>query len=224
MTGPASSADFPVSISGLTKRFGRRVLLEDVELVLAAGTVTALTGVSGVGKTTLLRFIAGLDAPDTGEIRIAGTLATAGSRILVPPHARGIAMVFQQPALWPHMNVVEHAGFGLPDIPDREKMALATLERLGIASLARSYPAELSGGEAARVALARALAPEPRCLLLDEPLAHLHADLRHDLAGIVSEATHANGTATLIVTHSPADLNGNADCCLRLEDGRLTTI
>lgn len=207
--------------SGLCKVYRDRAVLDHVALELSAGTVTALTGKSGAGKTTLLRLIAGLDAADAGDIHIAGKLATSGKSILCPPYARGVGMVFQQPALWPHMNVRDHAQFGLENPRDTERVD-EVLFLLGIVHLARAYPGQLSGGEASRVALARALTPSPHCLLLDEPFAHLHGSLRRDLAETIREATRTSGAATLIVTHTPDDLSGIAARRLHLEEGRLT--
>lgn len=216
----------PLRALGLSKAFAGRRVLQDVDLVLAPATVTALIGPSGVGKTTLLRILAGLDLPDAGRVLCRGDLATDGPRLLREPHDRGIGMVFQQPALWPHMSVGEQVAFGLWRLDERtaaerRDAALALAE---IAALAGAQPARLSGGEAARVALARALAPLPACLLLDEPLAHLDARLRRDLAATIRRAATETGAAVLIVTHTPDDLAGTVDRTLGLADGRLVAV
>ena len=212
-----------VRLFGVSRAFGGRDVLRGVALTLAPGSVTALTGPSGAGKTTLLRLIAGLDVPDEGEITLSGRPATSGRNLLLQPHERGIGMVFQQPALWPHMSVREQVEFGLVGLEDaavraRTDAALALAE---VAALADARPDRLSGGEAARVAIARALAPRPRCLLFDEPLAHLDAALRHGLAETIHRASRDTGAAVLIVTHTPEDLVGTVDQKLHLADGRL---
>lgn len=212
-----------VEAQALTMRFRGRAVLDAVDFVLLPGSVTALTGRSGEGKTTLLRLIAGLDNPDAGRILIAGALACEGPRAWLAPHRRGIGMVFQQAALWPHMSVVEHVRFGLGDMSagQAEARVAEVLGLVGIAHLAAERPARLSGGEAARVAIARALAPAPACLLLDEPLAHLHDKLRHDIARTIRAVADTSGAAVLFVTHTPADLDSIADRALHLEAGHL---
>jgi iron(III) transport system ATP-binding protein len=212
-----------VAIDGLAKAFGHRALLRNVDLRLVSGTVSALTGPSGTGKTTLLRLIAGLETADAGDIVIDGRLATSGRRLLLEPHQRGIGMVFQQPALWPHMNVRGQVMFGLADLDAAEAAARTevALRLAEVGHLATARPASLSGGEAARVALARALAPKPRCLLFDEPLAHLDGPLRRGLAATIRRITRETGATVLIVTHTPDDLSGVTDRVLRLVDGQL---
>lgn len=209
-----------VSVRGLTRRFRSRPVLDGLDLDLNPGTLSVLTGRSGCGKTTLLRLIAGLDAADAGEIRIGGQLASSPSPV-IPPHLRGVGMVFQQPALWPHMSVAENVRFGLHKHPAATERVDEVLSLVGIDGLANRLPAELSGGEAARAALARAIAPAPTCLLLDEPLAHLDAGLRHDLAVLLRRLTTLSGAATLFVTHTPEDLSGVQDFAWRMEDGIL---
>lgn len=214
-----------VAVRGLGLRRARRAVLEAVDLDLWPGTITMLTGRSGAGKTTLLRLIAGLEGACAGEVRIGGRLASAPGP-LIPPHRRGVGMVFQQPALWPHMTVAEHLRFALGDKAPAaaEARARQVLDLVGIAALAGKRPAELSGGEAARTALARAIAPQPACLLMDEPLAHLDAALRHDIAALLRDLTTATRAATLIVTHVPEDLASIADRALHLADGRLREV
>src|SRR5690606_34382950 len=147
-----------------------------------AGEILAVVGESGCGKSTLLRLIAGLDTPDQGEIRIGGRAVAAG-RVWVAPERRGVGMVFQDFALFPHMTVLGNIVFGLPSLPraERRARAEAMLELVDLAGYGERYPHQLSGGQQQRVALARALASEPSLLLLDEPFSNLDTALKRML-------------------------------------------
>ena len=168
----------------LTKRFAGVTALRGVSFEVGAGGVLLVVGPSGAGKSTLLRLVAGLEVPDEGRVRIGGELMS-GSGVVVPPHRRGLAFVFQRPTLWPHMSALDNValalvGRGLPR-RERRRRAAAALEQLHLAARLRAYPATLSGGELQRVGLARALVVGPRVLLLDEPFASLDAGLRQEL-------------------------------------------
>lgn len=212
-----------ISIEGICKSYESRTVLNGASLLLSEGEVVALTGPSGAGKTTLLRIIAGLDFPDAGTVRVGRDLATEGCRLLLAPHQRDIGMVFQEPALWPHMTVQEHVIFGLAAMSRAEARTRAkdVMEMTEISALAHARPSELSGGEKARVSLARALAPHPSVLLLDEPLANLHQSLRKDLAVTIHSIAQDTGAAVLIVTHSPADLANLNVRTIHLNGGNL---
>ncbi|HEY3190746.1 MAG TPA: ATP-binding cassette domain-containing protein, partial [Solirubrobacteraceae bacterium] len=169
-----------ITVRSLTKRFGDFTALDDVSLEVEEGSLTALLGPSGSGKSTLLRVIAGLEAPDDGAVTIEGADATR-----VPPQKRGIGFVFQHYAAFKHMTVRDNVAFGLrvrrrPRAEVRAKVG-ELLALVGLDGLADRYPAQLSGGQRQRMALARALAVEPRVLLLDEPFGALDAKVRAEL-------------------------------------------
>lgn len=199
---------------GLVHRAGGRPLLADLSFEVERGGRLAVVGPSGSGKTTLLRILAGLEAPEAGEVRLAGVLASAAGEVLVPPHRRGIGFAFQQPLLWPHLRVGANVAFGIHGATRAEARSRVAelLDRCGLGGCASRFPDELSGGEAARVALARALAPRPPLLLLDEPFASVEADLRDRLAGVVREQQAATGATLVYATHD--------DGVLRLLEGK----
>lgn len=188
-------------ITGLRKSFGPVPVLRGVDLVVPDGGLTAVLGPSGCGKTTLLRLIAGFDQPDSGTIEIAGRPATG------PAERRGIGYVTQEGNLFPHLTVARNITFGLPR---RERRAgervTELLEFVGLdASFADRRPHELSGGQQQRIALARALAPRPRVVLLDEPFSSLDAELRAGTGRAVADALAATSTTTVLVTHDQDD-------------------
>jgi iron(III) transport system ATP-binding protein len=174
----------------------------DVSFSLDKGEILALVGPSGCGKTTTLRLIAGFEQPDAGEVSI-GDRVVAGRKSFVPPEQRGVGMVFQEHALFPHLTVNANIGFGLSRLPKGEarKKTDAMLNLLGLQRLADRYPHEISGGERQRVALARALAPQPIVLLLDEPFSSLDADLRSQVREEVRVILKAVGATAIFVTH-----------------------
>ncbi len=163
-----------VQVCKIEKSYGVVKVLTDFSLSLEVGETLAILGPSGCGKTTLLRMLAGLDVPDDGEIYLAGQLAS-DRRVLLLPHQRHIGFVFQQPTLWPHMTVQQQLEFALPRLRTSEQRNWLHLlmEKTGISKLSQRYPDQLSGGQARRVAIARAFAARPTLLLLDEPLVNL---------------------------------------------------
>src|SRR6266545_82791 len=177
---PAGAATPAVEVAGVSRAFAGVRALDNVSLAIGRGEFFSLLGPSGCGKTTLLRIIAGLDLPDTGEVRLAGRDVTH-----TPAHRRPVNTVFQSYALFPHMTVRDNVAFGLRmkklPFPDIDRRVAAVMEKTSIAELAARRPAQLSGGQRQRVALARALANEPEVLLLDEPLAALDLKLRRQL-------------------------------------------
>jgi iron(III) transport system ATP-binding protein len=190
-----------ISVRNLSKRFQGKNALEEINFELAAGSRTAISGPSGSGKTTLLRLLAGLELPDQGEVHLDGILASRPGWALAP-HLRHIGMVFQSPALWPHMTLAENIMFGLASYAKseaRDRLA-ELLDSCALQGLENRYPDQISGGEARRAALARALAPDPDILLMDEPLTNLNPELKDDLLALIHRVTSA--VVTLIyVTH-----------------------
>jgi molybdate transport system ATP-binding protein len=176
--------------------------------------VTVVAGPSGSGKTTLLRCLAGLERPDSGHVRFADeTWCDMATRRLLPPQARGVGFMFQEPALFPHLSVADNVGYGLRThaVAARRRIVAGLLDRLGLSGLATRRPHELSGGEQQRVALARTLAPRPRLLLLDEPLSALDPDLRADVRHQLRDWLADCRTPVVLVTHDRADTELLAD-------------
>lgn len=205
-------------VEGLKKRYGGLEVLEGVDLSLYEGEILALLGPSGSGKTTLLRLIAGLERPDAGRVLLFGEEVTH-----LPPERRGLGVVFQDYALFPHLTALENVAFGLKG-RDRRERALAALERVGLTLFKDRKPHELSGGQQQRVALARALAPGPKVVLLDEPFSSLDAALRTATREEVHTLLKGLGTATLLVTHDQEEALSFADRIGVLRGGRLEQV
>jgi iron(III) transport system ATP-binding protein len=189
-----------VAVRNLTKRFGPLEVVNRVDLAIQEGELFTLLGPSGCGKTTLLRLIAGFYVPDEGEVYFDERRVND-----VPPHERGIGMVFQNYALWPHMTVFENAAYGLKlqNIGRSEIAAqvMSVLEKVKLTGLGDRYPGQLSGGQQQRVALARALVLNPKILLLDEPLSNLDAKIRIQVRAEIRKLQKELGITTVYVTH-----------------------
>ncbi len=201
-----------------------QAVLDGVDLVVADGTVTAILGASGSGKTTLLRVIMGFVAQDHGTVAVGDTVVSDGSRVHLAPEKRSIGYVAQEGALYPHLTVEQNIAFGLPRA-ERKLRRSARGEVLELVGLSRAYagrrPGQLSGGEQRRVALARALAPSPPLVLLDEPFSGLDASLRAETREAVLHALAARGTTAVLVTHDQAEALSIGREVAVLRDGRL---
>ncbi len=196
--------------------------VEEISFSVEQGEILVLLGPSGCGKTTTLRLIAGFEAPDGGRIEIGGR-TVAHSTIFLPPEQRGVGMVFQDYALFPHLTVQENVAFGLHHVSAEQQQRRITeaLELVGLSTLQGRYPYELSGGQQQRVALARALAPGPQVVLLDEPFSNLDADMRAQIREDVSAILRQAGTTAIFVTHDQEEAFVIADRVGVLNHGRL---
>jgi sulfate/thiosulfate transport system ATP-binding protein len=209
-----------IALQRLTKRFGNYVALDNVSLAIASTSLTAVLGPSGSGKSTLLRVVAGLEQPDEGEIRILGEDATG-----LPPQKRGVGFVFQHYAAFKHLTVRENVAFGLrirkrPKDEVRARVA-ELLALVQLDAFADRYPSQLSGGQRQRMALARALAVEPRVLLLDEPFGALDARVRKELRAWLRRLHEEVHVTTVLVTHDQEEAMEVADRIVVMNDGRI---
>ncbi|HJM22312.1 MAG TPA: ABC transporter ATP-binding protein [Acidimicrobiales bacterium] len=194
-----ASAARGVRISGLGHSYDKEPVLNDVALEVEPGESIALLGPSGCGKTTLLRLIAGLERPSSGSIHV-GEIPVTGPD-WVPPDRRQVGMVFQDWALFPHLNVADNVGYGIAKSPTKKQEIAAALQMMELSDLSERMPATLSGGQQQRVALARALAPRPVVLLLDEPFSNLDTNLRTEVRTEVRQLLSALGITSIFVTH-----------------------
>jgi len=204
---------------------GGRPVLGGTSLEVIDGEAVALLGRSGSGKTTLLRVIAGLEVASRGEIFIAGNPATRDGRLLIPPHRRGVAMLFQDLALWPNLTVAGNVRLGLSGLRlprnESQRRIEQALQLCGIADLAARRPGTLSGGQQQRIALARAIAVQPKLLLLDEPFAGLDLVTKAAVVREIARLKRELGFAIILVTHDPVEVRGLCDSLAVLDDARI---
>lgn len=208
----------------LSHRYGSVLALADVDLDIAPGEFVALVGPSGCGKSTLLRLVAGLLQPQSGRVEIGGR--EVGGDSWLPPERRNIGIVFQDHALFPHLDVGANLSFGLRSLAKRERRERVqeVLELVELAGYEGRYPHELSGGERQRVALARSLAPAPSLMLLDEPFGNLDHNLRLEVRGHTAGILHAAGSAVLFVTHDQQEALALGDRVAVMHGGRIEQI
>ena len=211
-----------VSVRDLVHAYGARRVVRGMNFSLEPGAIGCLLGPSGCGKTTVLRCLAGFEPIQEGEIVLSGNVASRPG-MQIPPELRGIGMVFQDYALFPHLTVARNIAFGLNGITDSaaHSRTATMLELVGLVELADVYPHELSGGQQQRVALARALAPAPGLLLLDEPFSNLDVDLRERLSLEVRAILKSTGTTAILVTHDQHEAFALAEEIGIMKDGRI---
>ena len=211
-----------LNVADLYLSFGRTAVLQGFGFDLEAGEIACLLGHSGCGNTTALRAVAGFEQPERGRIALQERTLSDG-RLFVPPHLRRIGMVFQDYALFPHLNVADNIAFGLSgrSAEARKARVAELLSLIGLPDYGGHYPHQLSGGQQQRVALARALAPKPELVLLDEPFSNLDADLRTRLSKEVRSLLKQEKTSALLVTHDQQEAFAMADKIGIMADGRL---
>ena len=209
-----------LALQGLRKTYpgAGQVAVHGLDLTVASGSLTALLGPSGCGKTTTMKLIAGLIAPDAGEVLLDGAAITA-----LPPERRGVTMVFQNALLFPHLTIAENVSFGLRmrGATGISETVAAMLSRVRLDGLGDRRPTALSGGQQQRAALARALVLRPRVLLLDEPLSNLDPGLRDEMRSLIHELQQETGITTIVVTHDQAEAVALSDRIALMLDGRL---
>jgi iron(III) transport system ATP-binding protein len=214
-----------LSVRDLRVRRGGRSVLDGVGLEVGASEVVALMGTSGSGKSTLVRAILGLLTPDEGSISLDGHVLAESGRNLIAPFERGLAVVFQDLALWPHLTVGGNLDFGLRALglprAEREARAERMLRRVGLEALRGRHPDELSGGERQRVAIARALVGRPKLVLLDEPLSNLDVGLKRELLALFAELLAAERSSALFITHDVREAAALARRVVVIDDGRI---
>jgi len=211
-----------LDVDRVSHAYGDHAVVDELSFVMEPGEIACLLGASGCGKTTMLRLIAGFEAPSQGSIRLNGLTIANGKR-QVPAEARRIGMVFQDYALFPHLSIADNIGFGL-----KKESALARrrrvdemLELIGLGGKGMRFPHELSGGQQQRVALARALAPQPHLLLLDEPFSNLDVEMRERLSLEVRDILKRAGMTAILVTHDQNEAFAVADVVGVMRDGRI---
>jgi iron(III) transport system ATP-binding protein len=219
---PAAGHASALVVDGVRQTYGAVTALDDVSFALAKGEILALVGHSGSGKSTLLRVAAGLERPASGRVLVDGR-EVCGGATFVPPERRGVGLMFQDYALFPHMTVLDNVRFGLGRHPrgEADRIARHALEGVGLSAYAGDYPHALSGGEQQRVALARALAPEPSVLLMDEPFSNLDRRTRDMVRDETITVLRRNHATAILVTHDAEEAMRLADRIVLLRTGRI---
>ena len=214
-----------IAVEGIRLRYAGRLVIDGLSLSVEPGEVLTLLGPSGSGKTSVLRVILGFATPEAGAVRVSGEFASREGRLLVLPEDRGLAVVFQDLALWPHLTVAGNLAFGLESKgvprPERDARIRAMLGRVGLAGKEHNHPGQLSGGERQRVAIARALVLEPRAVLLDEPLSNLDVGLKRELLSVFRDLLKEQRTTALYVTHDLREAAALGDRIAVMERGKI---
>lgn len=215
-----------IAVKDISKTFDKKkYILKDLSLDVEDKSFTTLLGPSGCGKTTLLRMVAGLETPDSGEIWFDDRCVFSSERgINIPPEKRNIGFVFQDFALWPHMTVFDNVAFGLrakKNTSELNRRVMDALEVVQLSDFAQRFPAQLSGGQQQRVSFARAIALNPECILFDEPLSALDAVLRDDMRTEIRKITKDMGVTSLFVTHDQSEAMSMSDSIVVMNGGKI---
>ena len=215
-----------IKLVHVTKSFGAKQVIQPTSFVIQSGSLTTLLGPSGCGKTTLLRMIAGLETPDSGEIWFENRCVfSSEKKINIPPEKRGLGFVFQDFALWPHMTVFENVAFGLRAAGKTDKLdekVKNALHAVQLDDFAQRYPHQLSGGQQQRVAIARALAKNPKLLLCDEPTGALDYKTGKQVLALLQDTCRRTGRTVIVITHNTT-LTGMADRIIQVRSGQIVS-
>lgn len=215
-----------ISLEHIAHRYGDKKVLDDISVSFAEAKNTCILGPSGCGKTTILRLIAGLEAPEKGIIKINETVATENEKIRIPPHKRKIGFVFQDLALWPHFTVFRNIAFGLKDRKEEQisDKVNQLLDLFGIADKVKKYPHQLSGGQKQMVAIARSLVHQPEIFLMDEPLANIDVKVKENILAHINYLQQESGFTMLYVTHDHQEAMQTGDEILVMSEGVIEAI
>ena len=212
-----------LKVKNIDLSFGKEKILNGLNLEIEKGSVVAITGESGSGKTSLLRVICGLESPSNGEI-ILDTQTLFNDKISVPTEKRNIGLVIQEKVLFPHLDVRKNIEFGISKKNSKEDLSNEIMEKLNISDLAKKYPHELSGGESQRVALGRSIIMTPKVLMLDEPFTGLDKKLKTKIYPVIKSILQDNKITSLMVTHDLNEVRALADKCFNLQSGKLVEV
>jgi len=211
-----------IELKGVTKKYGKQIVLDNVDFLANRKRFNAIMGDSGSGKTTILRIIAGLVRPDRGDVLI-DNIEVDSNQVYLEPYKRSLGFVFQEAALWPHMNVEENIEFGIVDanIKDKKTISKKIMNQTNTIEFSKKYPNQLSGGQAKRVSLARALAANPKYILLDEPLVNLDNKAKFELLNLLIEVKENSDAGFIYVSHQKEEIDYLDSSLWILKNGKL---
>ena len=212
-----------LKLKNINLTFGKEKILDGLNLSINKGQFIAITGVSGSGKTSLLRIICGLEKPNDGEVHLDNNILL-NDKISIPTEKRNIGLVIQEKVLFPHLNVKKNIEFGISTKNNKQDISKDMMEKLNILNLAKKYPHELSGGESQRVALGRSIVMKPKVLMFDEPFTGLDKELKIKIYPIIKSILLKNEITAIMVTHDLNEVKALADQCYNLKNGKLIEI
>lgn len=212
-----------LKLKNINLTFGKEKILDGLNLSINKGQFIAITGVSGSGKTSLLRIICGLERPNDGEVHLDSNILL-NDKISIPTEKRNIGLVIQEKVLFPHLNVKKNIEFGISTKNNKQDISKDIMEKLNILDLAKKYPHELSGGESQRVALGRSIVMKPKVLMFDEPFTGLDKELKIKIYPIIKSILLKNEITAIMVTHDLNEVKALADQCYTLKNGKLIEI